>query len=449
MKVLLLLALFCAMAYSQINMECALLLPAQPTSAAGLAIPYQLLALNAANGPCNQVNVNQAGFVQGVIYDNSVTPPRLMVYNPIVVDMGTKPAVALVAPVLNPAATIGLWFGSNANTQTLMDNPATPGGFAAANCVNGEIIGAVTSLFGQFAYCNALTFFAVTNTDLAAGTFVPPPLGTASDGLPCPTTRDFSMVDQDPSDNVVTAYIVVLATGLIAVNSTANIAKFGLANVNFLVNPSDNRLLGAINGAIGCPGWKVQDLNDPTNVVLSQATNELHAAAFQGKVAGASPPALIPINDPMARNGNQPSLNKVNLYRQGLGQPMAITQKDADVVAFCKNLYMFQPIRLLKNVNAFFAAASPDQNAATSLLGFLANRFVAAFGNGNLGCTSILGVNMPINLTLNGNGVVVGATIVPPVATPATPPVVVKAAASSFGVNALLIFALLAMIKLY
>lgn len=286
---------------------------------------------------------------------------------------------------------------------------------------------------------------------MTSGVLVPPPLGTASDGLPCPTIRDFFIVDQDPSDNVVSTYIFIPGTNKVAMNSTANIALFGLGNIQFIVNPSDNRLLGVINGAVGCKGWLVQDLNDPTNLVGSQATNELHGIAFQGKVAGMSPPALIPLNDPMARNGNQPSLAKVNLYRAGVGQPMAVTNADADVTIFCRNLYNFQPIRLLKNLNALFSAASPDQNAATSLFAFLCNRFVAAFGNGNLGCTSLLGVNMPINLTLNGNGVVVGATIVPPTATPvaASSTPVVKAAASSIGINALLILALLALIKMY
>src|SRR5438874_3653933 len=36
------------------NMDCTLIVPANPLSAAGLATPYQLVATNKANGPCNE-----------------------------------------------------------------------------------------------------------------------------------------------------------------------------------------------------------------------------------------------------------------------------------------------------------------------------------------------------------------------------------------------------------
>ncbi len=35
------------------NMNCTLIVPANPLSAQGLATPYQLTATNPANGPCN------------------------------------------------------------------------------------------------------------------------------------------------------------------------------------------------------------------------------------------------------------------------------------------------------------------------------------------------------------------------------------------------------------
>ena len=34
-------------------------------------------------------------------------------------------------------------------------------------------------------------------------------------------------------------------------------------------------------------------------------------------------PALVPLNDPMVLVNGQPSLQKVNLYRDGTGQPQA------------------------------------------------------------------------------------------------------------------------------
>lgn len=451
MKLVVALVLF-QYALAQINMDCALLLPAQPLTPAGLATPYQLQALNAAAGPCNQKTDGQTSFVQGVVYDNSVQPPNIFAYNPIVVDAGTTPLVALVAPVLNQGAQIGLWFGTNANTLTLMDGGN--GGFNAGQCVNGLVQGAVTSIFGQFSYCNAQNFFIVALADLKARVLVPPPLGTARDGLPCPTTNDFFVVDQDPNDNVVTAYLVSNANGRVALNNTANLMQFQ-ATATLFVNPSDERLIGAINAAIGCPGWRIRDFNDPQNVagVLTVGSNELFAAAYQGTVPGMSPIANIPLNDPMAQVGNQPSLAKVNLYRAGVGQPPALTPADADVVAFCRNLLYYQPQRMLKNINALYSAPSPTPAVATSLLGFLANRFVAAFGAGNLGCTNLLRVPQPMNLTVNANGQVTGASITPyyPPGVGASSAAVIKknsAVSVSFNLLLLISMVLLALVRM-
>jgi hypothetical protein len=72
----------------------------------------------------------------------------------------------------------------------------------------------------QFAYCNAVNFFEGVRTAANNGLLIIPSLGTALDGLPCPTTRDFLVVDMDPSDNVLTTYIV--KNGLVAQNTPAN-----------------------------------------------------------------------------------------------------------------------------------------------------------------------------------------------------------------------------------
>src|SRR5579864_4916795 len=47
-----------------VNPNCTLIVPANPLSAQGLATPYQLVATNPANGPCNEANANQSAFVQ-------------------------------------------------------------------------------------------------------------------------------------------------------------------------------------------------------------------------------------------------------------------------------------------------------------------------------------------------------------------------------------------------
>ena len=96
------------------NMNCTLIVPASPLTAQGLATPYQLTATNPADGPCNEANPNQTAFVQGTVIDPATG--QISVYNPLVVDAGTQPAVTPVAPVLPAGAVVGIWFGFNGGT---------------------------------------------------------------------------------------------------------------------------------------------------------------------------------------------------------------------------------------------------------------------------------------------------------------------------------------------
>jgi hypothetical protein len=267
-------------------------------------------------------------------------------------------------------------------------------------------------IFGQFAYCNAIAFFVAAKNLVAAGSLVPPPLGTAIDGQPCPTTRDFFIVDQDQSDNVVTAYI--LSNGQVAQNTTTNFRNF--PNSVILTNGSDNRLLVAVDQAIGCKPWAAPDASDITNgqnvLLPASGLNELHADHWQK-----APIAYVPLNDPMAKSNNQPSLSKVNAYRQGVGQPTAASGADADQVNYCFNIYTTQPLRLLKLMGSLINYPSLDAAMADSLYTFLGTRFVASFSAQNLDCFDLLQIPLalpPIQLTLNGNGQTVGITITPP-----------------------------------
>ncbi len=99
------------------NMNCTLIVPANPLSAQGLATPYQLTATNPANGPCNEANAAQSAFVQGAVLDPATG--QISVYNPLVIDQGTTAAAAPVVPALPANAVVGLWFGFNGNTLTL------------------------------------------------------------------------------------------------------------------------------------------------------------------------------------------------------------------------------------------------------------------------------------------------------------------------------------------
>src|SRR5712692_11797370 len=195
-----------------VNGDCTLIVPSKPLSAQGLATPYQLVATDPANGPCNESNKAQAAFVQGAVIDPATG--QISIYNPLVIDQGTQPAIAPVVPQLPANGVVALWFGFNGNNLTLQD---TNGSLKQGRCVNG-VNG---SIFGQFAYCNAPAFFRAAKQAIGAGLLNPPPLGMANDGKPCPSVRDFGLVDMDQSDNVITTYLVT-ANGQTAQMTTAN-----------------------------------------------------------------------------------------------------------------------------------------------------------------------------------------------------------------------------------
>src|SRR5207302_9539639 len=172
------------------------------------ATPYQLFATFPQNGACHETDPNQAAFVQAAILDRATG--AISVYNPVVVDSGTAPAIAPVVPTLPAHAVVALWFGYNGNNLLLVGQPDT---LEDARCVNGDAKG----IFGQYSYCNAPKFFAAANAAIQCGKLVVPPLGMDSMGQTCPTVRDFFIVDQDQSDNLPTTYLKS-ADGLIAQN---------------------------------------------------------------------------------------------------------------------------------------------------------------------------------------------------------------------------------------
>jgi hypothetical protein len=375
------------------------LVPANPLTGPGLATPYQ-------NNFNQSIAVN-AAFVQGAWFDPNTN--SIAGYNPLVVTMGTQPAVAPTPVTLPAGAVVGLWFGINGNTLTLSDNN-NGANVQAGVCTNGL----TNSIFGQFAYCNAIQFFASSNAAITAGTLKVPPLGMANDGQICPTTHDFFVVDMDQSDNVITSYLIT-SKQLIAQGTTANINNLGTTVVGTLTNGSDLRLMGvALANAMGCPQWTVRDMADTNvNMIPVFGTVELQANVLQ------QPPiALVPVTHAMTRVNNQPSLQKTNAYRAGCGQTQAASLTQADGLTYCNNIYFTAPARLLKNEGPFTDFTSPDMNAASNLFAFLAQRFAATFGPDGLGCLSLLNVAPPVVPVMNMGGMFVGATITPPNTTP-------------------------------
>jgi hypothetical protein len=381
------------------NPNCTLIVPANPLSAEGLATPYQLLATDPTAGDCHEVSKAQAAFVQAGILDPATG--QISIYNPLVVDQGATPAMPPVIPALPANAIVALWFGYNGDTLTLQgDN----GVLAEAQCVNG-IDGAN---FGQFAYCNAPAFFHAAHRAIRQGKLTVPPLGLAVDGRPCPTVRDFFVVDQDQSDNLPTSYLVT-GSGL-AQRTQANLALFPTATT--LGNPSDNRLVDvALDGALNCTPWKAPDLADPGQIIPALPLNELLARAWQ-----TSPVALVPAGDPMAQTNGKSDLVKVSAYRHGVDQPPAHYPFQADTARYCRHMLRIAPARMLQDQSFLMPDAthptrglSPDPTVANSLFTFMAQRFVASYDI--LGCANRVRIPDPISLTVDGQGVTTAATI--------------------------------------
>ncbi|HLZ56955.1 MAG TPA: hypothetical protein VKR06_08410 [Ktedonosporobacter sp.] len=379
------------------NLDCVLIVPANPLSSQGLATPYQLTAANPQNGPCNESNIKQTAFVEGAIFDPA--NGTISVYDPLVIDQGTQPAIVPTPPVLPANAIVALWFGSNGNTLVLQGTDAMA--VVSGNCVNG---GAGT-IFGQFSYCNAPAFFQAVYGALTAGhlSSIPPALGMGMDGLPCPSIRDFGIVDQDQSDNVTTQYLVT-ASGQTAQYTTANLQA--LAGAQALLNGSDNRVVTRVDGAVGCHPWTVTDLADPVQKLTALPLNEIDAQVWQNE-----PVALIPNDDPMVLLNGQPNLNKLNAYRQGVGQPLATDQSQPNTMAYCANLLAIAPKRLQIDQMYTQQALSPDLAVATNLFTFLAQRFVTTWGKNGLNCQGILHIASPVNVQMDKAGVTTAATV--------------------------------------
>jgi hypothetical protein len=387
------------------NMNCDLIVPADPLSAAGLATPYQLTG--PAGSGCQESNANLQAFVQATILNPATG--RLWVYEPLVVTLGSPPAVAPVVPKLPRHAVVDVMVGFNGNNLQLVGTQAAT--LAQAHCVNGL----QTSLFGQVSYCNSVAFYAAADADIASGKLRIPSNGTSpGTGQPCPTTRSFSVVDQDPGDSVTTEYLLT-ASGETAQDDPVSAAD--LPGAVPIGNGGDSRLLdGFVLPALGCAPFTAPDITDGGRPGTSQALDELSAAANQKE-----PVALVPENDPMTEVNGQLSQWKTDLYRLGVGQPLVIggtqqpfSQSDlggqqADTPAnFCANMLNIQSAFIAANQARFSATASPAPATGNNLFTFMAARLSASYTS--LGCAGF-GLKNTVSLSLNGQGAAVTATV--------------------------------------
>lgn len=375
------------------NPDCTLIVPSNPLTAKGLATPFQLIATDPNGGPCNEANTAQSAFVEAAIFNPANS--QIYIYHPLVIDIGTKPAAAPVVPNLPANAIVALWIGFNGDNLTLA--AADPYTLWHNHCVNGL----PGSIFTQVSYCNAPAFFSAANNAAINNTLKVPALATAKDGQTCPTIRSFSVVDQDQSDNVDTKYLVT-SKGTVAQYTKANAAS--LKGATTILNPGDNSLMAYfIMPAIGCTPWLMPSLDDPGQMVPSQAVNELQAHLLQK-----TPVARIPGGDPMVEFAGTPDLSKDNLYRAGMDQPQA-SYHTFQTAPYCRQMLRALPKMVLdQKLETNFPSLAPA--AANNTFTFLAQRFVASWGL--LNCQSLINITPPITLTTNATtGVVTAAKI--------------------------------------
>jgi hypothetical protein len=381
------------------NVSCDIIVPARPLTARGLATPYRLTGphgLTPGRSKCTMANAaNLGAFVQATILNPATG--ALRVYEPLVITEGTRPAVAPVVPKLPARAVVTIDFGFNGTNLTQVG--ATRNALRQGRCVNGLR----HSIFSQVSFCNGTRFFAAAFRAEGAGRLVVPRIGVSPKTRhACLTTRSFDVVDQDPSDNVTTTYLLTRG-GRTAQFNGSNRAR--LPRAEKVGNGSDNALLDTfLDPALGCTPFKAPDLSRGGRPGTSQALDELAAARYQRQ-----PVALVPQNDPMVMARGKFSAKKTNLYRLNVGQDTISAANNAasSPPKFCQNMVNIQT-RFLKKYRALLKPGpTPVPSVGDNLLTFMANRLSMSYVN--LRCHNY-GLFNPVKVTLNRAGVAVGAT---------------------------------------
>jgi hypothetical protein len=333
-------------------------------------------------------------------------------FAPAIASMPTTATTATASPSaavsLTPNSGLTSLFPASAPT------PVNPGDFAAAsgtpdpilqqaNCIAGENIDGQFSSFTQVAACNAVAFFQTANNAVNTGKLQVPAPGTGVDGLPCLTTRNFALIDQDQSDNVTTQYLAA-GDGQIAQDTAANRQR--LVDAGTLDNGSDNGLLDLfVDPALGCSPWKAPNLADSGTSAPALPLDELQAATYAGLSTGSGPAALVPLNDPMTLDNNgQFNVDKTNTYRSIVDMlPLPTGETPSQ---YCQDMEQIQGTRLQQDVNLLINKKSPAPLMADNLFTFMAMRLQQSFIN--LKCANF-GMQNDVSTIANGAGVVVAA----------------------------------------
>src|ERR1700733_250600 len=361
------------------SLNCTLTVPNNPLSAKGLATAWQL------GDGCSETNGTEQAFVEATILSPN---GALQVYNPLVITAGDTPAAAPVVPKIPRGSQVIIDVGFNGTNLLLEGRGARQG-----NCV--DALG--QSVIGQVSACNAVNFYRLADFEIGTGRLQVPVRGNANDGQACMTVRDFAMVDQDQSDNVITSYLMT-ANGQIAQDTAANTAA--LTGATTLVNGSDDKLLAAfLDPATGCTPFTAPDITDPAGSSASQAMNELSAMVNQKGVI-----AVVPPNDEMTLVGGNYSIAKTNVYRSLVDQPLLPGNTNATQVAmaYCQNMSNIAPARSQLDMTREAGVGSPVPAVGNTLATFLGNRLAMSFAN--LGCNNF-GLTDPVKVTVDANQV--------------------------------------------
>jgi hypothetical protein len=392
------------------NVNCDIIVPANPLSARGLATPYQLTGpdgMTPAESGCRMSNAVKLGaFVQATILDPATG--ALSVYDPLVVTQGTRPAVRPSVPRIPANAVVTIDFGFNG--KDLFQVGATPTTLADASCVNGQ----AGSVFGQVSFCNGINFFNAVQKAERAGLLKVPPPGTSDTIIPsggdlgtgqeCPVTRNFEVAGQDPGGNVTAAYVLNPITGQTAQDTTANAGN--IAGATLLFSRGGNDLLDQfLDPVLGCTPFQAPDLANNDVPASSPALDEILSGAYQPKSA-----ALVPENDEIVLTGDDEfDAAKTDVYREELGQAPISNQNDktSDPEMYCQNIVDIQTPFLAANQTLLATGQSPVTAMGDNLLTFMANRLNTSFTS--LGCQNF-GLTDPVTVTRNGAGTAVAAT---------------------------------------
>ena len=383
------------------SQDCFLTVPSDPLNA-GLFVPWFVDTNPISDTNCSQLIPGSEVFVEATIFD--IDNSKFFVYYPLVIDINTSPAIAPVSVPLPLNNIVVIHVGINGNSVTLLSTKkGSDDSLIAGNCINGLPNG---SVFGQFAYCNGLNFFKKVNENIKGGLLTIPPILNTALGDICPTTRNFEIVDQDQSDNVLSQYIIT-QDGKVAQDTPLN--RNTLNVLKIIANGSDNRLLSVfISPAIGCKSFTAPNLANNTIQESSVALNEIEASLLDVNNTNV---ALVPPFNPMVLDNDAQSVLKVNLYRDGVNQPRILQLNNNDNINYCNKMGELTPPFMIKHQIELTNMRSPAPDTANNLLNFMASRFENSWQI--LNCQTLIGIPSPITAIVDPNtGIVISNNLI-------------------------------------